>query len=137
MNFKNKENDIEKILKEVFEDKKELIKKTNELYKYIDPEFFDNSYRDDEEVSKLIKKRLHVIKNLILNKIKKLNDDNMELEFFSTKFTHEAYEPIIYLYGNIPGKKLKIKTIPQTISEEKSFFIVIDFINGYKLLPWS
>ena len=33
MNFKSKKEDIEKILEEVYSEKKELIQKTNALYK--------------------------------------------------------------------------------------------------------
>ena len=137
MNFKEKKIEIEDILKAVFLEKSKLIKNTNSLYSYIDPEFFDESYEDDIKVTNKIEKRLHVVKALILSKIKTLNKENEELEFYSSKFTHENYEPILYLYGNSPEKKIKFKTLPKTIKEEDSFFIIIDFTNGFYLLPWS
>ncbi len=137
MNFKEKKIELENILKIVFQEKSELIKKTNELYSYIDPEFFDTSYEDDIKIAKQIEKRLHLIKDLILSKIKDISDKRENLEFYSTKLSHENYEPILYLYGNIPGKKIKFKTLPNKIQEEKSFFITIDFTNGFYLLPWS
>ena len=137
MNFKEKKIEIENILKNIFEEKAELIKNTNSLYSYIDPEFFDKSYEEDIKITKNIEKRLFLVKNLILTKIKDLNVKEEELEFFTTKLTHETYEPILYLYGNSLEKKIKFKTVPKTINNEESFFIIIDFINSYKLLPWS
>lgn len=137
MNFKDKKSEIEDILKTVFQEKSELIKNTNSLYSYIDPEFFDNSYEDDIKVTKNIEKRLHVIKDLILSKIRTLNEEEVELKLFSTKLTHENYEPILYLYGSSLEKEIKFRAVPKVIDEKESFFIIIDFINGYKLLPWS
>jgi hypothetical protein len=137
LNFKEKKPEIEDILKIVFAEKCELITKANSLYSYIDPEFFDKSYEDDIKVTNKIEKSLHVVKDLILSQIKTLNEEDEELEFYSSKFTHENYEPILYLYGNSPEKKIKFKTLPKTIKEEESFFIIIDFTNGFYLLPWS
>ena len=137
MNFKEKKSEIESILKTIFIEKSKLITKVNNLYSYIDPEFFDKSYEDDEKVTNKIEKSLHVMKDLILSQIKTLNEKNEKLEFYSSKFTHENYEPILYLYGNSPEKKIKFKTLPKTIKEEESFFIIIDFTNGFYLLPWS
>jgi hypothetical protein len=137
LNFKEKKIEIDNILKIVFTEKYKLITKTNGLYSYIDPEFFDKSYEDDIKVTNKIEKSLHVVKDLILSKIKVLNKENEKLEFYSSKFTHENYEPILYLYGNSPEKKIKFKTVPKTIKEEESFFIIIDFTNGFYLLPWS
>ncbi len=137
MNFKEKKIELESILKTIFTEKSKLITKANSLYSYIDPEFFDKSYEDDIKVSNKIEKSLHVVKDLILYKIKTLNKENKELEFYSSKFTHENYEPILYLYGNSPEKKIKFKTVPKTIKEEESFFIIIDFTKGFYLLPWS
>ncbi len=137
MNFKEKKSEIESILKTIFTEKSKLITKVNNLYSYIDPEFFDKSYEDDEKVTNKIEKSLHVVKNLILSQIKTLNEENEKLEFYSSKFTHENYEPILYLYGNSPEKKIKFKTLPKTIKGEESFFIIIDFTNGFYLLPWS
>ena len=137
MNFKEKKIELESILKTIFTEKSKLITKANSLYSYIDPEFFDNSYEDDIKVTSKIEKSLHVVKGLILSQIKTLNKENEELEFYSSKFTHENYEPILYLYGNSPEKKIKFKTVPKTIKEEESFFIIIDFTNGFYLLPWS
>jgi len=121
LNFKEKKIEIENILETISEEKSELIKNTNNLYSYIDPEFFDNSYEDDIKVTLQIEKRVLLVKDLILSKIKILNEKEDDLEFFTTKFTHENYEPIIYLYGNTPEKKIKFKTIPKTNSEEESF----------------
>ena len=137
MNFKDKKTEIKEILNTVFQSKSELIKKTAELYNYIDPEFFDKSYKDDIKVTKQIEKRVHVIKDLILSQIKTLNKEDEVLEYYTTKLTHENYEPILYLYGNSAEKKIKFKTLPKMIKEEESFFIVIDFTNGFYLLPWS
>lgn len=137
MNFKEKKIEIDNILKIVFTEKYKLITKTNNLYSYIDPEFFDKSYEDDIKVTNKIEKSLRVVKDLILSKIKVINKENEKLEFYSSKFTHENYEPILYLYGNSPEKKIKFKTVPKTIKEEESFFIIIDFTNGFYLLPWS
>ena len=137
MNFKEKKIEIENILKDVFEKKSELIKKTVELYGYIDPEFFDKSYEDDIKVTNQIEKRVQVIKDLILTKVKTLNEEDEELEFYSSKLTLENYEPIIYLYGNSSDKKMKFKSLPKALDEEENFFIVIDFTKGFYLLPWS
>jgi len=137
LNFKEKKTEIKNILEIIFEQKSEFIKNTNNLYSYIDPEFFDNSYEDDIKITKNIEKRVDIVKELILSKIKILDNKKNDLEFFTTKLTHENYEPIIYLYGNTLEKKIKFKTLPKTITEEESFFIVIDFLNGFSLLPWS
>jgi len=102
LNFKEKKIELESILKTIFTEKSKLITKANSLYSYIDPEFFDNSYEDDIKVTSKIEKSLHVVKGLILSQIKTLNKENEELEFYSSKFTHENYEPILYLYGNSP-----------------------------------
>jgi len=137
LNFKEKKSEIESILKNIYDEKSKLIKKTDKLYSYIDPEFFDKSYEDDIKISNQIEKRVTIIKDLILTDIKKLNEEDEKIEFYSTKLTHEKYEPIIYLYGNLPEKKLKFKTLPSYIEDENSFFIVIDFAKGFYLLPWS
>lgn len=138
MNFKENKFEIENILKSIYKEKEMLIMKTNELSSYIDPEFFDKSYKDDILVCNQIEKKLHLIVDLIKKQIK----DNFEkeddlLEFQSFKFDLEDYEPIIYLYGYKNEKKPKFKSLPKVVNDEESIFIVIDFIKGAKLLPWS
>lgn len=137
MSFKDNKTEIETILKDIFKEKKEFIKKTNDLYSYIDPDFFDSTYEDDKVVSENIEKRVHVIKKIILEKVKKLEDNEIQIEYYSSKLMHENYEPILFLYTNETEKKQNFKKIPTQIDDKNNFFIIIDFINGFKLLPWS
>jgi hypothetical protein len=138
LNFKENKTEIEKILKETFEQKKLSIIKTKELFSFIDPEFFDKSYEDDILVSNQIKKRVLLIVKLIESRIKEKfeNEENL-IEFQTIKFNFEDYEPIIYIYGYKKEQKNKFKTLPKEIKSNEEFFISLDFIKGFYLLPWS
>ncbi|WP_024954458.1 hypothetical protein [Sulfurospirillum arcachonense] len=138
MNFKEKKSEIEDILKNIFKEKEILIMKTNELFSYIDPEFFDKSYEDDILICTQINKKLQFVSNLIQNRIKEYFDDEDDsIEFKSYKFDLEDYEPIVYLYGYKKDKKTNFKTLPKVINDEENIFFIIDFIKGAKLLPWQ
>ena len=138
MNFKENKSYIETILKDTFKDKELFIIKTNELSSFIDPEFFDESYEDDILISNQIKKRVFVITKIIEDKIKeKFEDEEKILEFQKIKFEFKDYEPIIYIYGHKKEQKNKFKKIPKEIKNSEEFFISLDFIKGFYLLPWS
>ena len=138
MNFKENKSEIEAILKNTFKEKELFIMKTNDLFSFIDPEFFDESYEDDILVSNQIKKRLLVISKLIESRIKeKFEDEENFIEFQTNKFNFEEYEPIIFIYGYKKEQKSKYKIIPKEIKNNEEFFITLDFIKGFYLLPWS
>lgn len=138
MNFKEKKVVIETILKETFKEKELFIMKTNELFSFIDPEFFDKSYEDDILVSNQIKKRTLVIAKLIETRIKeKFEDKENLIDFKTIKFNFEDYDPIIYIHGYKNEKNSKFKTPPKEIKNSEEFFISLDFIKGFYLLPWS
>lgn len=138
MNFKENKLEIETILKDTFKEKELFIMKTNELFSFIDPEFFDKSYEDDILVSNQIKKRTLVIAKLIETRIKeKLEDEDNFIDFKTIKFNFEDYDPIIFLHGYKKEQNSKFKTLPKEIKNSEEFFISLDFIKGFHLLPWS
>ena len=138
MNFQEKKSEIETILKEIFKEKELFIMKTNELFSFIDPEFFDKSYEDDILVSDQIKKRVLVIAKLLESKIKeKIEHEENLISFQIMKFNFEDYEPIIYIYGHNKKENVKFKSLPKEIKSNEEIFITLDFIKGFYLLPWS
>lgn len=138
MNFKENKLKIETILSEIYQEKNSLIIKTNDLFSFIDPEFFDESYEEDMLVSNQIKKRTLVIANLVTTRIKQELEEKEDFITFETmKFDFQNYEPIIYIYGYISDKKSKFKKPPKDIKNNEEFFISLDFIKGFQLLPWS
>lgn len=138
MNFKEKKIEIELILQKIFSEKQVLINKTNELFLFIDPEFYNKSYEDDILVTNQIKKRLLVITQLIEKNIRENFIDEENFVIFNTlKFNLEDYEPIIYLYAHSTDQKTKFKSLPKVINYNDELLISIDFIKGFSLLPWS
>ncbi len=142
MSIREQKVEIENILSNIYITKADILKNVSELTNYIDTEVFDISYEEDKNISDLIQKRVNYISNLVIDALKSTLKDSDLIEFKTSKIDFEVYEPICYIYGfkklneedEYRFKKLHVNSC---IENENAFLIILDLVNGAKIVPWK
>jgi hypothetical protein len=133
---------IEDILKNIYKTKKDIIKNVCELVNYIDPEVFNIAYEEDKNIVKLIQKRVDYLSSLLIDNLKEKLKESETIDFKISKSNLAQNEPICYIYGfkkvdDNEEFKFKSLHVNSYLENKNAFLIILDLINGYKLVPWK
>lgn len=142
MNFLENKELLEHHLSEALHVNNERVKKTVALCNYLDSEFYDASEEDEIQVVSHIKKQMQVIAQKMITSIEEaFTCKQLSFGYVIPSF-YETYEGIFYIWGiyideeqplNVP----LIKRHPRSVSDVKSFIVMVDIRKGIEIIPWN
>lgn len=140
--FKENQNELLEYIQSVMKENSLQIEKINNLCTYIDPEFYDKDDPEEKIICNQIQKRLSKLSTKIQEHLQKsIENEEILLSFQYFQNTQAPYEALGFLYGYIQDdeidRSIQISKIPNKVKDPHSFLLIIDTINGAKLVPWS
>lgn len=142
MNFLEQKNQIEQALQFCYQEQNKIVQSVQELFNYLDLEVYNVENEEDLHVTNLIQKKVDFFSQKIIEKIQNLLQESENIKFETSKDGLEIYEPIIYIYGSYIKEdkekyKFKKSYIHSYLNDVDSFLLVVDLMNGYKIIPWK